>query len=635
VDLAALEWLHRIPGLAGRIDLRCEAKDHGAGLELQAELAADSLNVRGFTAERATLSAVLSGNTLEIPKATLVRGGTIELRGRLHLPPDPAGVGLKRFAAREALRESSIELDLAAPALDLAAWHGLNSQLDQVSGRIALTMALTGSPLAPDGLVTLKAEELAVAGEPIGPLDILAELDRGQLAIARAEVNPSGGPIVVIGPTPVKVSLVAAPVLDREAELNLTVELPGASLGVARYLHDRVADAEGELLGRVEVGGTLAEPRLAGIVNIAGGTVQVRGRDEVLDRVVGQVVFEGEVIRLVEVTATDGKKGRFRASGEVVLQGPKVRGYDLTVVLQEFTVGVPGEYQGTIDATFTLRKNMAGAGQLAEYTGDVRVLQLDYLREIVSRSRPSEPGPSSWIGTFSIDLPRNVWIRNTDLEIELKGRVTYERTITGSVVLGEVETVRGRYDLFGHTFRITDGDIQFTDPERIDPVVNVSAETRIPEARIFATISGRASDRQVTLTSDPDYDQSTILKLLVPTGTSEVTSLLALTPVVQELERALSHQIPGLSLQMESRTVEGAEESTLGARVGTYVVPELFISAYQGFSSSTEQDVSVEYGLSDIMFVKGSVVRRGVTAGTSGKDVLEEYNVDLNLRWEF
>jgi translocation and assembly module TamB len=228
-----------------------------------------------------------------------------------------------------------------------------------------------------------------------------------------------------------------------------------------------------------------------------------------------------------------------------------------------------------------------------------------------------------------------VWIRNTDLEVELKGRVTYERTLTGSVMLGEVETVRGRYDLFGHTFRITDGEIQFTDPERVDPVVNVSAETRIPEARIFANISGRASDRQVTLTSDPDYDQSTILKLLVPTGTSEVTSLLALTPVVQELERALSHQIPGLSLQMESRTVEGAEESTLGARVGTYVVPELFISAYQGFSSSTEQDVSVEYGLSDIVFVKGSVVRRGVTAGTTGKDVLEEYNVDLNLRWEF
>jgi hypothetical protein len=65
------------------------------------------------------------------------------------------------------------------------------------------------------------------------------------------------------------------------------------------------------------------------------------------------------------------------------------------------------------------------------------------------------------------------------------------------------------------------------------------------------------------------------------------------------------------------------------------VVPELFISAYQGFSSSTEQDVSVEYGLSDIMFIKGSVVRRGDTAGVSGNDVLEEYNVDLNLRWEF
>ena len=114
-----------------------------------------------------------------------------------------------------------------------------------------------------------------------------------------------------------------------------------------------------------------------------------------------------------------------------------------------------------------------------------------------------------------------------------------------------------------------------------------------------------------------------------------MTSLLAHTPVVQELERALSRQIPGLSLQVETRTTEGADESTLGARVGTYVIPELFISASQGFSSGTEQHVSVEYGLSDISFVKGSVVRRGVTAGVSGKDVLEEYKIDLNLRWEF
>ncbi len=55
--------------------------------------------------------------------------------------------------------------------------------------------------------------------------------------------------------------------------------------------------------------------------------------------------------------------------------------------------------------------------------------------------------------------------------------------------------MRGRYDLFGHTFRITEGEIHFRDPERIDPEVNVSAETRIPEARIFATITGRATDR--------------------------------------------------------------------------------------------------------------------------------------------
>lgn len=290
-----------------------------------------------------------------------------------------------------------------------------------------------------------------------------------------------------------------------------------------------------------------------------------------------------------------------------------------------------------MDGTFTFRRgHLAGlAGGLPNFSGNVRVRRLDYLREIVGGGGTTEPGPSSWVGRFTIEFPRNVWIRNTDLEVELKGQMTYERDVAGRTVLGRLETVRGRYDLFGHTFRITSGEILFTDPESVDPEVNVTAETRVPEARIFATISGRASDRQVILSSDPDYDQATLWRFLVPSQPEDVTNLVALTPIVQELERALSREVPGLSLRVESRTPEGATDPKLGARVGTYVSPEIFVSAYQSFSSSYDQDVSVEYELSDLFFLQGSIVRRGVTENRGGRDFEQEYNLDLNLRWEF
>jgi hypothetical protein len=72
----------------------------------------------------------------------------------------------------------------------------------------------------------------------------------------------------------------------------------------------------------------------------------------------------------------------------------------------------------------------------------------------------------------------------------------------------------------------------------------------------------------------------------------------------------------------------------LGVRAGTYVGSDVFFSAYQGFSGP-EQDVSVEYDLpGKLWYLKGSAVRRGVTEGSS-QDIEQEYNLDLNLRWEF
>ena len=120
----------------------------------------------------------------------------------------------------------------------------------------------------------------------------------------------------------------------------------------------------------------------------------------------------------------------------------------------------------------------------------------------------------------------------------------------------------------------------------------------------------------------------------MPTGTSDVSNLVAMTPFIRDFERRISQDIPGLSVTIEMSDPRTGSQSGLGARVGTYLGDEVFVSAYQGFASTSDQDVSVEYQLSEIVFVQGQAVRRGVQESGS-KDVDEEYNLNLNLRWEF
>jgi translocation and assembly module TamB len=539
---------------------------------------------------------------------------------------------LRHLGAAGAWSTATVDLRVRAPELDLAAWRGVHPVLERLGGTVDLALALGGPAAAPDGSLTLRAAHLAVGEEDLGPVDARGRLDGGQLVLDELRFSLGGSPLAVRGSTPVRLRLTGLPALARDEPLDLRIELVQASLGAARYITDRVADAEGPVNGAIELSGSLAAPVFRGAADVAGGRLRVRGREETLEDVAGHIEFAGDRIRFTGVTATDGADGRLSAEGTIELRGLKVAGYEAVVKLERFQVESSGDYQAVLDGSFTLVRR--GAGGLPEYTGSVVVRRLDYLREVVGRGAPAEPGPSSWVGHFDLDLPRNAWIRNMDLEVELKGQLTYEREVSGIVLLGRLETVRGRYDLFGHTFRITSGEIQFNDPVEIDPELNVTGETRIPEARIFATITGRASDRQVTLTSDPDYDQATLWKMLVPSGRGEVTSLVAMTPLVRELERSLSREIPGLSVSIESQTSETGDQPILGARVGKTIGSDVFVSAYQGFSSTSQQDVSVEYGLGTLFFLKGSAVRRGVTEGTS-QDIEQEYNIDLNLRFEF
>ncbi len=622
--------------LAGALDLDLGMRGSGPDLELEVAATADSLVLGSFAADRLRYAGGLAGDVLRIDEFRLERGGAVDAGGEIRLARAPAGWrDIPSVLTREALAAAATRLIVRAPALELARWHGLHPTLDSTSGTVALVAELSGPMANPDGALELTSEQLAIAGRTFAPVAARARLAGGQVVVTDSRFGVAGFPFAVSGATPVRLSLTGLPAVDRDGPIDLVFDLGGASLAVATLLTERIAEADGRLDGQVRLAGSLAAPAFSGVVVVRDGRVVVRGREEVMEEITARLALSGQRLEFVDFTATDGAKGRLRARGVLDVTGVRLAGYDVTLSLEQYEVGVTGEYLATIDGTLTFKKGeIAGLFGLPDYSGSVDVRRLDYLREIVGGRSSGEPGPSSWVGRFAIDLPRNAWIRNNDLEVELRGELTYERDVAGPIILGRLETVRGRYDLVGHTFRITSGEIEFNDPEALDPEVNVTAETRVPEARIIATITGRASDRQVVLTSDPDYDQATLWRFLVPTDAEQVTSV-ALTPFVRDLERSLSRQIPGISVRVESRTLDQDVEPTWGARVGTYVAPELFLSAYQGFSSSSAQDVSVEYELSNIAYLRGSVQRSGYAEGRGATDVDQQYSIDLNLRWEF
>ena len=90
---------------------------------------------------------------------------------------------------------------------------------------------------------------------------------------------------------------------------------------------------------------------------------------------------------------------------------------------------------------------------------------------------------------------------------------------------GRAEIERGRLYFQGRTYVIQRGTLDFVNPQRLDPLFDIEAETRIRSYRVTLRVSGTLERVTPTLTSDPPLSSLQILALLAGQDESEVANL--------------------------------------------------------------------------------------------------------------
>jgi autotransporter translocation and assembly factor TamB len=79
-------------------------------------------------------------------------------------------------------------------------------------------------------------------------------------------------------------------------------------------------------------------------------------------------------------------------------------------------------------------------------------------------------------GNLSIRIPRNTWIRNRQLRIELEGDLNLRMDGGEQYLSGPVQIVRGQYDLLGRRFTVVEGKIEFLGSRELNPPILLEAE---------------------------------------------------------------------------------------------------------------------------------------------------------------
>jgi len=187
----------------------------------------------------------------------------------------------------------------------------------------------------------------------------------------------------------------------------------------------------------------------------------------------------------------------------------------------------------------------------------------------------------------------------------------------------------------GNRFQLTRGDINFTNPFRLEPVLNIEATTRILQYEITVNFSGAASHVTMSYRSEPPLPSSDVITLLALGQTGEASRLRGLTAVQTPemgattlLSEAISSQLGGriqrlfgishFSLDPFLAGTPAGQNAAARVTVQQQFSPDLTVTYITNVTSTQQQVIQVEYTLRRDL----SIIALRDENGTFGIDVV-------------
>ncbi|MFK8000051.1 MAG: translocation/assembly module TamB domain-containing protein [Polyangiales bacterium] len=378
----------------------------------------------------------------------------------------------------------------------------------------------------------------------------------------------NGGTIFATGDTELEI-VEGTPDIGLNTGLHADVRLDDMPLEAALLWLPGFRNVAGVASGDVHLSGSIAEPSLAGAVDVDHGQVDIESLGQRLDDVAGTLLFEDDRITLQNLHATDGD-GALRIAGDVGLDGFRPSSLQLELAADSFPVRQEGSVIALLsgDAAFrTIIEAKTMQGELQVHELDV-TLPTDEGRDPISltnhpeihvfgeetRSRPADPFEVQ----LHVDGTRGFDLAGEDLSANLQAELTVVYRDPIFRVDGGVQVLGGNFEVFSRRFDVEGGWLRFDGGDSIDPYVNLVARHNLrarPGESVTVTAGGRLSSPTIVFSSTITNDRAEIIALLVSGNVREATSA--------EADRQAANFLSGVA--------SGALTLTLREEFGAYV----------------------------------------------------------------
>lgn len=434
------------------------------------------------------------------------------------------------------LSKKTLNVELAAMKANPAIVTAVMKNPPEIKGETDMLVQLGGTFANPEGTASLEITNGSVAGVGMDKLTAMLALKDDTIQLQQLMATKDVYGVTASGEVPLDVFRAKEQRKNVNAQMNIVMDLDNARLGILPAMTKMVEWGVGETKGKVRVAGTLDEPLLYGSVQIADGSVKVKHVDTVFDAINLDVVFNGNMINLKNLSTKLGK-GTLKAEGSYALNTSIDSGYSLHIVADKAQLASQ-IFTGTLNSDVTIEpqkypdfKNIKANG---EPTMAFRPLIKGSVRlDDVLINMPTIPelgeGESNIGLDMKIELGPKIHLYNSYLyDIWLKGGINIKGSTLFPTIDGTIKADKGKITYLRTDFKLNNAGLVWVDPGSFLPNVNLESTARFSRYNIFMKINGPVDEMDLQLSSNPPLEKNTIIRMLTlqrdSAGSNEVTS---------------------------------------------------------------------------------------------------------------
>ncbi len=336
----------------------------------------------------------------------------------------------------------------------------------------------------------------------------------------------------------------------------------------------------------------------------------------------------------LEIASFQGEMGggTINATGAVAYR-PAIQ-FQLGLTANNIRVRYPEGVRAIAASNLTL----TGNPQASQLAGQVRIERVSFTPDFDLSTFTSQfsgaSSDSGAPGSFTQGMKLNIAVQSTSQmnlvssQISVKGDANLRvvGTAADPVILGRTNLTGGEFFLAGNRYEVDRGTIDFLNPVRTEPVLNIHVRARINEYNITLGLNGPVERLQTTYTSDPALPPVDIINLIATGKTVESASANP-SPSPTSAMGAQSLLASGISSQVSGKIAKLAGVSQLqidpglgndngqnpGARIAIQqrVTSNLLVTFATDITSTQRQAIQIEYKFNPKWSVSGTRDQNG------------------------